>query len=48
MHSRTTRNLAAAAALGLALAGSAGANPVDETLEVTTDDGTITLTTNAR
>ncbi|HPE24473.1 sulfur oxidation c-type cytochrome SoxA [Albidovulum sp.] len=47
MHSRTTRNLAAAAALGLALAGSAGANPVDETLEVTTDDGTITLTTTA-
>lgn len=46
MQRRTTR-LVAAAAFGIALAGAAGADPVDDTLEVTTEDGTITLTTTA-
>ncbi|MCV2863601.1 sulfur oxidation c-type cytochrome SoxA [Defluviimonas sp. WL0075] len=46
-HRRTTRNLAVAAALGLALTGIANADPAEDTLEVTTDDATITLTTTA-
>lgn len=40
--------LAAAAALGLALTGTALADPVDDTLTVTTEDAEITLTTVAR
>lgn len=39
--------LAATAALGLALAGTAFADPVEDTLVVTTDDGEITLATTA-
>jgi sulfur-oxidizing protein SoxA len=39
--------LAAAAVLGLALTGTALADPVDDTLTVTTEDGEITLTTTA-
>ena len=43
---RTTKTMAATA-LGLALAGAAYANPAEDTLTVTTDDGEITLTTTA-
>lgn len=39
--------LAATAALGLALAGTAFADPAEDTLVVTTDDGEITLATTA-
>ncbi len=43
---RITKTMAATA-LGLALAGAAYANPAEDTLTVTTDDGEITLTTTA-
>jgi sulfur-oxidizing protein SoxA len=39
--------LAAAAVLGLALTGTAFADPADDTLAVSTEDGEITLTTTA-
>lgn len=45
MQSRTLKTLAATAVLGLALAGMAGADPVDDTLTIETDDGPLTLVT---
>lgn len=44
---RKITSLAAATALGLAFAGAAFADPVDDTLVINTDDGEITLTTKA-
>ncbi len=44
---RKTLNLLAATALGLALSGMASADPVEDTLEIETDDGAITLVTTA-
>lgn len=44
---RTVTKMMAATALGLALAGAAFADPADDTLTITTDDGEITLTTMA-
>lgn len=41
------RGIAAAAVLGLALAGAAFADPVEDTLTIETDDGPLTLTTSA-
>ena len=40
-------NAILAAVLGLCLAGPAGADPVEDTLEIETDDGTVTLVTSA-
>ena len=44
---RTMTQMMAATALGLALSGAAFAEPVDDTLTIETDDGEITLVTQA-
>lgn len=44
---RNIKQTLAATALGLALSGAAFAEPVDDTLTITTDDSEITLTTKA-
>jgi len=47
MQKRKFATLAATAALGLALTGAAFADPVEDTLEIQTDDGALTLVTTA-
>ncbi|MCF8516614.1 MAG: sulfur oxidation c-type cytochrome SoxA [Rhodobacteraceae bacterium] len=47
MQRHALRTLAATAALGLALTGSAFADPVEDTLTVETDNGPLTLITQA-